>query len=155
LLYEAFKEIDRILKPKKFITVAFHSAKAKHWHSISSAWDNAGFAVVNASVLNKEQGSLKQVTTFTAVKGDSLILLTRKSDIEQESSKIASDVWQIVRDQITASKNEIDRQSAYSMFVNYCLLHGIDQPADSSKFFEWYASIMQEINFGGFDNQPD
>ena len=155
LIYEAFKEIDRILKPKKFITVAFHSAKAKHWHSISSAWDKAGFAVVNASVLNKEQGSLKQVTTFTAVKGDSLILLTRKSDFEQESSKIASDVWQIVRDQITASKNEIDRQSAYSMFVNYCLLHGIDQPADSSKFFEWYASIMLEINFGGFDNQPD
>ena len=155
LLYEAFKEIDRILKPKKFITIAFHSAKKKHWHSISSAWDKAGFAVANASVLNKEQGSLKQVTTYAAVKGDSLILLTRKSDFEQESSNTGPDVWQYVRDQIMASNKEIDRQSAYSIFVNYCLMQGIDQPADSSKFFEWHASTMYEINFGGVDNQSD
>jgi DNA modification methylase len=155
LLYEAFREIDRILKPSKFITIAFHSAKAKDWHSISSAWDKAGFAVVNASVLNKEQGSLKQVTTYTAVKGDSLILLTRKSDFEQESSEPVSDVWRYVRNKITSSKEEIDRQSAYSMFVNYCLLHGIDQPSDSSEFFDWYASTMQEINIGGIEDLSD
>jgi len=155
LLYEAFKEIDRILKPKKFITVAFHSAKAKHWHSISSAWDKAGFTVVNASVLNKEQGSLKQVTTYTAVKGDSLILLTRKTDIEQEVSEDATDVWRFVRDQIMNPDTELDRQSAYSTFVNYCLMHQIDQPADSSKFFEWYDSMMSEKHFGGLHDQSD
>ena len=104
-------------------------------------------------MLNKEQGSLKQVTTHAAVKGDSLILLTRKSDFEQEFSNTESDVWQYIRDQIMASNKEIDRQSAYSIFVNYCLMQGIDQPADSSKFFEWYASTLHEINFGGVDNQ--
>jgi len=149
LLFSAFTEFNRILKPNKFITVAFHSSKAKHWRSVSSAWTKAGFAVVNTSVLNKEQGSLKQVTTYSAVKGDSLILLARKSEVEQEICETEIDPWKHVRDLITNQKSKMDKQSAYSAFVNYCVQHHVDQPADSGEFFEWYASYMAEKNFGG------
>ena len=75
LLFNAFTEFDRILKPNKLITIAFHSSKAKHWRSVSSAWTKAGFAVVNTSVLNKEQGSISK-SACTSCEGD---FITRRN----------------------------------------------------------------------------
>ena len=82
LLTESFKEAYRILKPGRYMTVAFHSTKAKVWGALQNAYQFAGFELVRTSILDKKQTSFKQTTTKGAVKGDPLILLRKPSQVD-------------------------------------------------------------------------
>jgi hypothetical protein len=62
--------IHRILKPEGQATVVFHSATADVWNALQGAYQNAGFQIERTSVLDKTQGSFKQVTTDGAVRGE-------------------------------------------------------------------------------------
>lgn len=73
LMTASFKEMYRILKPNRWITVEFHNSKAVVWNAIQDALTKAGFIVAQVSVLDKKQGSFKQVTAAGAVKNDLII----------------------------------------------------------------------------------
>ena len=70
LLTRSFSEARRILKPSGKATMVFHSASAEVWNALQRAYQDAGFDVEYAGVLDKKQGSFKQVTTEGAVRGD-------------------------------------------------------------------------------------
>ena len=67
-----FREYRRILKPGRWITVVFHNSKNAIWNAIQEAMLGAGFMVADVRVLDKKQGSFKQVTS-NAVKRDLVI----------------------------------------------------------------------------------
>jgi len=48
MLSEAFKEIYRVLKPNKYMTVTFHSREIKYWNALMYAIQIAGFKYVTA-----------------------------------------------------------------------------------------------------------
>jgi len=48
MLVEAFKEIYRVLKPGKYMTVTFHNREIKYWNALMYAILNAGFEYVDA-----------------------------------------------------------------------------------------------------------
>ena len=73
LMITSFKEMYRILKPNRWITVEFHNSKASVWNAIQDALTKAGFIVAQVAVLDKKQGSFKQVTSTGAVKNDLVI----------------------------------------------------------------------------------
>ncbi len=73
LMTECFKEMYRILKPNRWITVVFHNSKASVWNAIQDAINKAGFIVAQVTVLDKQQDSFKQVTSSGAVKNDLVI----------------------------------------------------------------------------------
>jgi len=73
LMAASFKEMYRILKPNRWITVEFHNSKASVWNAIQDALTKAGFVVAQVTVLDKKQGSFKQVTSTGAVKNDLVI----------------------------------------------------------------------------------
>lgn len=73
LILSAFKEYYRVLKPKRWITVEFHNSKSKVWNAIQDAIIKSGFMIAQVSVLDKKQGSFKQVTAAGAVKSDLVI----------------------------------------------------------------------------------
>lgn len=73
LMASSFKEMHRILKPNRWITVEFHNSKASVWNAIQDSLMKAGFIVAQVSVLDKQQGSFKQVTAAGAVKNDLII----------------------------------------------------------------------------------
>jgi len=73
LMTASFREMYRILKPNHWITVEFHNSKASVWNAIQDALMKAGFIVAEVSVLDKKQGSFKQVTSAGAVKNDLII----------------------------------------------------------------------------------
>lgn len=62
LITKTFEEYFRILKPKRWITVEFHNTKSSVWNSIQEAITKSGFIIAQVSVLDKVQGSFKQVT---------------------------------------------------------------------------------------------
>lgn len=77
MLTRAFGEMYRILKPTGKVSVVFHSTQAAVWEAMVNAFRSSGFALETSNVLDKQQGSFKQVTTENAAKGDPLLLLRK------------------------------------------------------------------------------
>lgn len=73
LISSCFKELYRVIKPGRWMTVEFSNTKASVWNSIQNAINDSGFIVANVSALDKKQGSYKAVSTPTAVKQDLII----------------------------------------------------------------------------------
>lgn len=73
LMTDCFKEMYRALKPNRWMTVVFHNSKASVWNAIQDAITKAGFIIAQVTVMDKQQGSFKQVTSAGAVKNDLVI----------------------------------------------------------------------------------
>ncbi len=73
LMVACFKEMYRILKPNRWMTVVFHNSQASIWNAIQDAIARVGFVVAQVTVMDKQQGSFKQVTSAGAVKNDLII----------------------------------------------------------------------------------
>lgn len=101
LMVETFKEMHRVLKPGRWITVEFSNTQASVWNAIQTAIQEAGFVVANVSALDKKQGSFKAVTTTTAVKQDLVISAYKPNGgLEDRFSRSAGtedSVWDFVR----------------------------------------------------------
>jgi hypothetical protein len=133
MMGNVFKEISRVLKPDGLATVVFHSAHSEVWRALVQAYAGAGFAVEATSVLDKIQASFKQVVSTVSVKGDPLLLLSKRpadKATDKASSKIAIDV-------ISAARNGSgsDPQRLYSQFVGKCLELGRDVEIDAKTFY--------------------
>lgn len=129
-----FKEMARVLTPQGMATVVFHSAHSEVWRALVQAYTRAGFAVEAASILDKLQASFKQVVSTVSVKGDPLLLLSKR---RPERSKAQSCV-KIATDVIRAAQNgaKLDPQRLYSLFVGKCLELGRDVDMDAKTFYE-------------------
>lgn len=73
LMTNIFKEYFRVLKPNRWITVEFHNSKSSIWNFIQDGLTKAGFLIANVAILDKKQGSFKQVTSSNATKNDLVI----------------------------------------------------------------------------------
>lgn len=149
LMSDAFQELHRILKPGGLATVVFHSAEAAVWNALRSAYESCGFGVESVSVLNKTQGSFKQVTAGT-VRGDPVILLTKEQPAVAEDLEDLDNVIELLLQEAMASGDpaEHDPQRLYSRLVAHCLSRHRNVPLDAAPFMRWYAGqrTLEEFN---------
>ena len=146
LLTGTFREMHRILKPGGLATVAFHSTSAQVWNALQSACEAAGFSVADTSVLEKTQGSFKQVTTSGAVRGDVLLLLS-KTTMQRNGGE--RDVWTVVDqliDTATSAGNsqEMTPQRLYSRLVAYYVGTHQDVPIGANAFYNRLAERQSQ-----------
>src|SRR5699024_8544009 len=80
LMTKVFNEITRTLKDNGACTVVFHSAKAEVWKALQDSYKSAGLKVRYSSILDKLQGSFKQVSGNVTVKGDPLLCLVKDNN---------------------------------------------------------------------------
>ncbi len=73
LMEKCFSENYRILKPNHWMIVEFHNSKNSIWNCIQEAIQKAGFIIADIRILDKQQGTNKQITTSSAVKKDLII----------------------------------------------------------------------------------
>lgn len=145
MMGSVFKELARVLKPKGLATVVFHSAHSEVWRALALAYTKAGFAVEAANVLDKIQASFKQTVATISVKGDPLLLLSKrlpKSTTSRSSSEIAAEIIQTLR-----SGAQLDPQRLYSQFVGRCLELGRVVDMDAKTFYE--LALAQERRDNG------
>lgn len=133
MMGSVFNEVARTLKPEGMATVVFHSAHSQVWRALVQAYASAGFTVEATSVLDKIQASFKQIVSTVSVKGDPLLLLSKRQverSKSQSSAKIAAEV-------IRAARNgaKLDPQRLYSQFVGKCLELGRDVDMDAKTFY--------------------
>ena len=139
MLTDALAEANRILCQNGKATLVFHSASAAVWKALQKAYTDAGFCVEHTGVLNKTQGSFKQVTTTGAVKGDPLLLLGTQ---EREKTENTTCVWSVAEELSNASlalePAEQTPQRLYSRLVGHYLIHGAPVPVDANDFYRWH-----------------
>ena len=140
-----FSEMARVLRPDGVATVVFHSAHTEVWRALSQAYELAGFTVEAASVLDKVQSSFKQVVSAVSVKGDPLLLLSKRAAQRSKGKASAADLAvEVIRTAAAGAENDMDPQRLYSRFVNRCLELGQEVSMDARDF---YAFAHAEVKF--------
>lgn len=142
LLTTALSEVRRILKPRGKATLVFHSATAEVWNALQAAYQDAGFGVECAGVLDKTQGSFKQVTTAGAVRGDPLLLLGKQP---KGAELTKTNVWHVAETlrqgaALSVDPTEQTAQRLYSRLVTHYLANHQQVPLDADSFYRWHAA---------------
>jgi hypothetical protein len=132
----------RVLKPGRWITVEFHNTKASVWNAIQEALSKAGFVVAQVAVLDKQQGSFKQVTAAGAVKNDLVInaykprrafeeRFLQQAGVGQERAFIAQHL-----DMLPLAANvERSREMLFSKLLAYYVQRGYEIQYDADSFY--------------------
>jgi hypothetical protein len=104
LMEGCFKEFFRILKPGRWITVEFHNSSNAVWIAIQEAIQRAGFVVADVRILDKKQGTFKQVTSASSVKKDLIISAYKPNGgLEEKFELVAGTidgVWEFVKNHL-------------------------------------------------------
>ena len=142
LMTSSFKEMYRILKPNRWITVEFHNSRASVWNAIQDALTKAGFIVAQVTVLDKQQGSFKQVTSSGAVKNDLVISAYKpRQHFEEQFIKSAGaglehDFIEQHLDHLAAEPNiERSEQMLFSKMLAHYVQHGYEIRLNAKEFY--------------------
>lgn len=147
LLVRAFRENFRVLRPGRYMSIVFHHASNDVWNSLRRAIVSAGFQIVNASILDKQQTSFKQTTTTGAVKKDPIIVAqkpylsatVRGNELNPETPE------QFIKRRLSDQNDTVERTFDYlfSRYVGQCLSSGVDVTVDAKQFREALARIAE------------
>ena len=142
LLTTALSEARRILKPDCKATLVFHSTSAEVWHALQAAYTDAGFAVECAGVLDKTQGSFKQVTTNGAVRGDPVLLLGKRTVNTGQQITCPWTVAEQLRQKAAMIPDPAEQsaQRLYSRLITHYLTNNQHVPMDAESFYRWYVA---------------
>lgn len=154
LMERCFREYNRVLKPNRWMTVEFHNSKNSVWNAIQEALLRAGFIIADVRMLDKKQGSFKQVTTSSAVKQDLVISAYKPKESFVRSFLQAAGTentaWEFVKTHldnlpivVDADNNgKIDilteRQAffLYDRMIAYHIMQGVSIPIDATDFYK-------------------
>lgn len=151
LMTACFREFHRVLKPGRWMTVEFSNSSNEVWAVIQQGLAAAGFVVADTRVLDKEQGSYRQVTAKNAVKRD-LIISCYKPAVEMTTAVVAAGggqhgVWAFVREHLRhlpttdghRSKARVVRERhadrLYDRMVAFHVANGLPVPMTASEFY--------------------
>lgn len=152
IMEQCFAEDWRVLKPGRWMTVEFHNSSNAVWNAIQEAIQRAGFVVADVRVLDKQQGTFKQMTTAGAVKQDLVISAYKpRAGFEQKFAIEAgteAGAWDFVREHLgqlpvfveNGGRVEViaERQN-YLLYDRMVALHiqrGATVPLSAGRFYE-------------------
>lgn len=142
LMTSCFKEMFKLLKPNRWITVEFHNSKASVWNAIQDALTKSGFIIAQVSVLDKKQGSFKQVTSAGAVKNDLIINAYKpRQSFEERFLKRAG--VDLERDFVTEHLSHLPKepnierteQMLFSKMLAHYIQHGYEIRLNARQFY--------------------
>jgi DNA modification methylase/predicted RNA-binding Zn-ribbon protein involved in translation (DUF1610 family) len=152
LMVRCFKEIFRILKPNRWLTLEFHNSKNSIWNAIQEALSVAGFVVADVRTLNKEKKTINQFTAQGCVDQDLVISAYKPKESFKRNfiSHAGSEetAWSFVRQHLEKlpvvvvknGKIELiaERQAflLYDRMVAYHIMNGIAVPLDATDFYK-------------------
>lgn len=153
LMLSAFKEYYRVLKPSRWITVVFHNSKSSVWNAIQEAMSRAGFIIAHVTVLDKKQGSFKQVTAAGAVKNDLIISAYKpRTSFSERFLKSSGEnleiefIRQFLENLPIRPAVERTEKMLYSKMLAYYVQHGYEVRYDSKTFYSMLKENFEETD---------
>ncbi len=161
LMILSLKEIYRILKPNRWITVEFHNSNASIWNAIQDALIKVGFIVAQVSVMDKKQGSFKQITSAGAVKYDLIINAYKPTtDHDPKYWKTAGENFEnkfiegYLRHLAVEPNIERTEKMLYSKLLTQYLSNELDIRLNAKQFYKLLSEYFKLIDGYWFiDNQ--
>jgi len=147
LLTAAFREIYRVLKPGKWLTLLFHNSHNEVWNILQTALLQAGFVVADVRAALRGQGSYKQMTATVAVHSDLLVSAYKPTGAIAPSQLGVGHVealWEWVRNHLARlplpSDTQVilrERQPAmlFDRMVAFHVQHGLAVPLSAPAFY--------------------
>lgn len=153
LMTASFRECYRVLKPNRWMTVEFHNSKASVWNAIQGSITRAGFIIAQVAVLDKQQGSFKQVTSGGAVKNDLVINAYKpKTEFSERFLKNAGEGTEVdfVAQQLEhlPIRPNIERteKMLYSKMLAHYVENGFKIKYDSTNFYKLLSDNFVELD---------
>jgi 16S rRNA G966 N2-methylase RsmD len=144
LLTSIFSEVARVMKPDANATLVFHSSKASVWQALAESLAGAGLQVAAASILDKTQASFKQVNGHTAVSGDPLLRVIKRSSAATTARPTISTMDDLVlvshRQGNGRPATARQQQHRFSELVGMALVDGVPITMDAQAVYR-----MQEV----------
>ena len=151
LMKNSFKEYFRVLKPNRWITVEFHNSRAEIWKIIQDAISKAGFIIAQVAVLDKQQGTFKQVISPGAVKNDLVINAYkpsesfRKTFLKKAGFNMEIDFITMHLKRLPIEPNiERTQQMLYSKLLAQYIQNGFEVRMDATEFYEMLSNNFEE-----------
>lgn len=143
LMISSFKEYYRVLKPKRWITVVFHNSRSSVWNAIQESITKSGFIIVQVTILDKQQGSFKQVTAPGAVEKDLIISAFKPTNsfenrfLKQTGENLEVDfIFQFLENVPRRPAIERTDKMLYSKMLAYYIQRGYEVRYDSKSFYK-------------------
>lgn len=152
IMTASFREMYRIIKPGRWLTMVFHNSKNAVWNAIQEAMLKAGFVVADVRILNKKQGSFKQVTSTSGMKEDLIVSAykPKTSFLDKFTAKAGTEdgVWEFIKQHleqlpVAVTKGDlvevlVERQNymLYDRMVAFHLENGYTIPMGAAEFYQ-------------------
>ena len=153
LITNCFREMYRILKPNRWITIEFHNSEARIWNAIQSALSKSNFIIAQVAVLDKKQRSYKQVVEVGSVKNDLIINAYKpKTEFSERFLKNAGDSMEVdfVAQQLEhlPVRPNIERteKMLYSKMLAHYVENGFKIKYDSTNFYKLLTENFTELD---------
>jgi DNA modification methylase len=151
LMTAAFREMHRVLKPNRWITVEFHNSKASVWKAIQDGLSKAGFVVAQVVTLDKGRASFIQYSAMGSVKNDLVInaYKPQQSFVDQFLHKAGAGMERAFIKQHLgylpiAANVERSREMLYSKMLAYYIQRGYEISLNSPQFYRLLAAEFVE-----------
>jgi len=147
LLTAAFREIYRVLKPGKWLTLLFHNSHNEVWNIMQRALLQAGFVVADVRAALRGQGSYKQMTSTVAVHSDLLVSAYKPmGEVAPSQLRVGSveGVWAWVRTHLAVLPLPSDNTAVlaarqppvlFDHMVAFHVQHGLTVPVSAAAFY--------------------
>lgn len=104
LMTRCFREYYRVLKPGRWMTVAFHNSQNEVWNAMQQGLREAGFVIADVQTLDKRQDTFNQAAGGGSVKQDLVISAWKPRGGDQGRSELVAGtiegVWEFVAAQL-------------------------------------------------------
>jgi len=143
LMQESFKNLFRILKPNRWITIEYHNSKSSIWNGLQESLTKAGFVIAHTSILKNKGGSFVINVSPNSVAND-LMINAYKPDADfirkftkQAGLGVELEFIQLFLENLP-SQPMIERteKMLYSKMVAYYLQKGYQINLDAKTFYE-------------------
>ncbi len=161
LMERSFREIFRVLKPGRFISLIFHNSQTSVWNAIQSALQNAGFQIAFIGAFDKVQRTFNQVTTTRRAVGYDVLVHAYKpkltNHIRRERKVDLEEILDWLEERLRIlpiGKNE-ERTAGklHSDFIRWCLSQEISLGSVEKvgiKDFDAFQGLLRD-NFHDID----
>ncbi|MDF9408591.1 site-specific DNA-methyltransferase [Pelotomaculum isophthalicicum JI] len=159
MMTSCLKQVYRILKPGRWVTVEFHNSKNAVWTAIQEALGRAGFIIADVSVLDKGMRTKKQLHARAVDKDLVISAYKPNGGLEQRFQLIAGTeegVWDFVRThlrrlpvfivkdgtgQVIAERQQV---LLFDRMVAFHVQRGVTVPLSAGEFYQGLAQRFPE-----------
>lgn len=151
LMQDSFKNLFKVLKPNRWITIEYHNSSSKIWNGLQESLVKAGFVIAHTSVLKNKGGSFIINVSPNSVANDLMISAYKPTSTftEKFTSLAGVDAELDFIEMFLGSlpvKAMIERteKMLYSKMIGYYLINGFEINYDSNRFYKLLKSNFIE-----------